>query len=234
MAHALEATGRFRAVRVGCHKALPDMAEALDLLPPGPVVAAPLLMAEGWIFDAIRRRLADHPRAAEVSLAPAVGAHPDLWRLVETRALTLCGGHAWAPRRATLLLAGHGTPRHAGAAATTRAVAARITARGTFADVRVGFLDEPPSLAEVAANLPSDPCVAVGFFVDNGPHGRDDVAEALAAASCPVAYTGAVAADEAILPYLLDQIRAARPVAPAHGESGSSLSRPRHIASASV
>jgi hypothetical protein len=231
----LEATGRFRAVRVGCHKALPDLAETLDLLPPGPVVAAPLLMAEGWIFDAIRRRLADHPRAAEVGLAPAVGAHPDLWRLVEARALALCDRHSWTPRTTTLLLAGHGTPRHAGAAATTRAVAARITARGTFADVRVGFLDEPPSLADVAARLPRDhPRVAVGFFVDNGPHGREDVAEALASAPGPVAYTGAVAADEAILPYLLDQIRAARPVTSAQDGPDSPLSRPRHIASASV
>jgi len=236
LARALEATGCFRAVRVGCHKALPDMAEALDLLPPGPVIAAPLLMAEGWIFNAISRRLADHPRAVEVSLAPAVGTHPDLWRLVEARALALCDRHAWAPETTTLLLAGHGTPRHAGAAATTRAVATSIAARGTFADVRAGFLDESPELADVAAGLGSGPCVAVGFFVDNGPHGRDDVAEALAAAPGPVAYTGAVAADEAVLPYLLDQIRAARPVSTTTAQDGadSSLSRPRHIASARV
>lgn len=235
LARVLEATGRFRAVRVGCHKARPDLDEALDLLPPGPMVAAPLLMAEGWIFDAIRRRLADHPRAVEVSLAPPAGAHPDLWRLVEARALALCNRHSWAPKATTLLLAGHGTPRHAGAAATTRAVAARIGARGTFADVRTGFLDEVPELADVAAGLGSGPCVTVGFFVDNGPHGREDVAEALAAAPCPVAYTGAIAADEAIMPYLLDQVRVAKPVlATAQGTPGSVRSRPSHIAAASV
>jgi sirohydrochlorin ferrochelatase len=236
LARVLAATGQFRAVRVGCHKARPDLDEALGLLPPGPVVAAPLLMAKGWIFDAIRRRLASHPRTDEVSLAPPAGAHPDLWRLVETRALALCDRRSWQPRGTTLLLAGHGTPRHAGAAATTRAVAATIAARGTFAEVRTGFLDEAPELADVAAGLgPDRPCVAVGFFVDNGPHGRDDVAEALAAAPIPIAYTGAIAADEAVLPYLLDQIRAARPIlATAQGAPGSARSRPSHIAAASV
>jgi hypothetical protein len=212
LAPLLQRSGRFAAVGIGCHKAAPDLDTALASLPPGPVVAAPLLMAEGWIHAAVRRRLADHPRARDLALAPALGTHPELWRLVLARAVGVCEGAGWAPRATTLLLAGHGTPRHAGAAASTLAAAARIAARGCFARVRTGFLDQPPRLADVARGIGDGPCVAVGFFVDNGPHGRDDVRTALAAASRPIRYAGAVAADALVVPYLLEQTAAARPL----------------------
>lgn len=233
----LERAGRYATVRVGCHRAQPDLDAAIASLPPGSAVVAPLLMAEGWIFDAVRARLAAHPRAPDLRLAPALGAHPELWRLVELRAIALARSRNWHPMEATLLLAGHGTARHPGAATTTRAAARRIAARGGFARVDVGFLDQAPALAEVARGLGPGPCVVVGFFVDNGPHGREDVAAALEQASCPVAYTGAVGADAGMVPYLLDRIGEARPVlaSPRAAPSASaSRSRSRHITSASA
>jgi sirohydrochlorin cobaltochelatase len=234
IAPVLERAGRFAAVRVGCHKAEPDLDAAVATLPPGPAVVAPLLMAEGWIFDAIRARLAAHPRAVDLRLAPALGAHPGLWRLAERRALALAWQRGWRPAEATLLLAGHGTSRHPEAAATTRAAAGRVAARGRFARVLTGFLDQEPELAAVARGLGPGPCVAVGFFVDNGPHGREDVAEALAEAPCPVAYTGALGADAALVPFLLDRVAEARPVLAQAASAGSARSRERHMASASA
>ena len=214
LARALARSRRFAAVAAGCHKGEPGLDASLDALPAGAVIVLPLLMAEGWTYAAIRRRLLGHRRAGEVRLAPPLGTHPGLARLVAARALALCARERWQPRASTLLLAGHGTHRHAGGSAAIRAMAGRLAARHRFAAVRVGFLDEAPQLAAVAAALGPGPCVAVGCFVDNGPHGRDDVGTALRSAAGPLAYAGAIGADAAVVPYLLERVRAAGPLAP--------------------
>lgn len=209
---SLTATGRFGAVRAACHKGYPDLADVLDELSDGPIVVAPLLMAEGWTLEAIRARLAGHRRGRDCLLAPAIGSHPELWRLVQDRALARCSALGWRPAQTTLLLAAHGTLRHPGAALSAKDQAERLAELGLFADVRLGFLDQAPYLDEVVAGFGPRPAVAAGFFFDNGPHGRDDVSEALTAGSGPVAYLGALGADAGILPYLLDRVRLARPL----------------------
>jgi hypothetical protein len=60
------------------------------------------------------------------------------------------------------------------------------------------------------------------------------VAEALAEAPCPVAYTGALGADAALVPFLLDRVAEARPVLAQAASAGSARSRERHMASASA
>ena len=209
---SLAATGRFGTVRAACHKGRPDLTEVLDELGDGPIVVAPLLMAEGWTLEAIRARLAGHRRASTCTLTPSIGSHPELWRLVQDHALARCSALGWHPAQTTLLLAAHGTPRHPGAAASAKDQAEHLAEAGPFADVRLGFLDQAPDLEEVVAGLGPGPAIVAGFFFDNGPHGRDDVSEALTAASGPIAYLGALGADAGILPYLLERVRLARPL----------------------
>ena len=54
-------------------------------------------------------------------------------------------------RRATLVLAGHGSERHPAAAIAAKRHAAALAARGLFAEVHAGFLKQPPLLTEVVA-----------------------------------------------------------------------------------
>lgn len=148
-------------------------------------------MAEGFILELLRRRLADLPG---VELAAPIGTCPGLAELVLEAALATAGEHGFPPEASLLLLVGHGTPRHRGSARATAALVEALREKGSFAAVEPAFLEEPPLLQEVVAGEADRPVVAVGLFLDEGPHGRDDVLAALASAPGPVAYAGPVGA----------------------------------------
>lgn len=209
-AEAIRRLGRFDEVRVGCIKGSPDLAAALGGAPL-PVCIVPLLMAEGFIHDLMLRRLAELPGVRRI--AAPVGCHPGLTGLISRKAEAACREQGWAMRRTALLLIGHGTPRHRGSAEATRAEALRLAAAGRFAATAAAFLEEPPLPAEAVAGLPGEQVVAVGLFLDNGPHGDGDVREALAPVGRLVRYTGAIGADPAFTPLILDQAEAALAVA---------------------
>jgi hypothetical protein len=58
-------------------------------------------------------------------------------------------------------------------------VATRTRAHRLFADVRVSFLDEPPSL-EIAVSKISGPVAVVGLFSGEGLHGGHDAMRLMA------------------------------------------------------
>jgi sirohydrochlorin cobaltochelatase len=206
-AAAIAALGRFEQVRVGCIKGRPGLAEALSGAP-GPVRVVPLLMAEGFIHDLMRRRLAELPGHGAWRLAAPVGCHPGLPAAILAKATAACREQGWARDRTALLLIGHGTPRHRGSADATRDLARRLAGTG-FAAVEAAFLEEPPLPASAIAALPGGHVVAVGLFLDNGPHGDDDVREALAPVGRPLVYIGAIGAGPVLVPLILDQAAAA-------------------------
>jgi sirohydrochlorin cobaltochelatase len=208
-AAAIAALGRFEQVRVGCIKGRPGLAEAL-LDAPHPVCIVPLLMAEGFIHDLMRCRLADLPGCDAWRLASPIGCHPGLTEAIQEKAIAACRRQGWATDRTALLLIGHGTPRHHGSADATRDQARRLAGAG-FAAVAAAFLEEPPLPAQAVAALPGEHVVAVGLFLDNGPHGDEDVRDALAPVGRPVACTGAIGADPALVPLILDQAAAVSP-----------------------
>jgi sirohydrochlorin ferrochelatase len=149
---------------------------------------------------------------------------PRLASLVRRKLLTTCAERHWPPEESILLLVGHGTPQHPGSAAATRRHAATLAAEGTFAEVRTAYLDQPSFLAEATTALGRS-CVAVGLFVDDGPHGRDDVLQGLTRAGVPVAYTGAIGADPAILELIAGAARLRRAAA-APGRARATSARP--------
>jgi sirohydrochlorin ferrochelatase len=192
-AEALRAQGQ-ADVRVACIKGEPGLDEALDHAR-APITVVPLLMADGFIMRLLRDRLARRPG---VALRRPVGTDPRLAELVAARAMHACAERGWCPEATILLLIGHGTPQHPGSEAATRQHAAALRATASFAEVRTAYLDQSSFLAETAAAL-DRPCVAVGLFVDEGPHGRDDVLAGLATATVPTTYSGAIGTDPAIL-----------------------------------
>jgi sirohydrochlorin cobaltochelatase len=205
-AAAIGACGRYEQVRVGCIKGRPGLAEALDGAPP-PVRIVPLLMAEGFIHDLMQRRLAELPGWGTWQMAAPIGCHPGLTEAILAKAVAACRRQGWAVDRTALLLIGHGTPRHRASADATHDQARRLAGAG-FAATAAAFLEEPPLPADAIAPLPGEHVVAVGLFLDNGPHGDADVHDALAPVNRPVAYTGAIGADPVLVPLILDQAAA--------------------------
>jgi sirohydrochlorin ferrochelatase len=169
---------------------------------PVPVTIVPLLMSAGFIHGAMQRRLREIAPGGGWRLTAPVGANPRLADLILARAEELRRRLGWQPRATALLLVGHGTPRHAASAEHAGGIAGLLKDRG-FAAVGHALLEEPPFPASAAAALSGSRVIAVGLFLDNGPHGDADVRAALTGVGKPVAYAGAIGTDPALVPLIL-------------------------------
>ena len=177
-------------VQVGCLRARPSIEEALDRLE-APGRALPLLFSEGFILDRMRARIHRHRNGRRIRLLPVLGRHPDLAGLVVALGRRAAREAGLEPRASELLLVGHGTRRHPRSGALARAIAVRAAQHGAFARTAAAFLEQPPHL-DAHLRAARRPLVAVGLFMDPGPHGRDDVEAALENAPVPVRYAGPV------------------------------------------
>ena len=180
----------------------PGLAEALAGAP-SPVIVVPLLMADGFIMRLLRRRLAGR---TGVMLRPPVGLDPRLAGLVRRKALAACAERRWPPKETILLLVGHGTPQHPGSAAATEHHAATVAAAGTFAR-SAHCLSRPAVLPGRRPaprwTAPASPSVCSSTTARTARRR----AEGLARAGVPVAYTGAIGADPAILELIASSAR---------------------------
>jgi sirohydrochlorin ferrochelatase len=205
--HARAIRGRdgWSEVTVGCLRAEPSLAAALSGAVP-PVTVVPLLMAEGYIYRIIRRRLEELSPRGRWRLAAPVGSSTGLAGLILRRAEAMRRQRGWAMSRTSLLLIGHGTPRLA-ASAEHACTLARSLATCGYAEVGFALLEEPPLPAAAAQALRGDNVVAVGLFLDNGPHGDADVRAALTPVEKWVAYTGAIGTDPSFASLIVRQAR---------------------------
>lgn len=192
----------FAAVRVACLRGEPALETVLAAVR-APAVVVPLLLARGYIFDWARERIARIRPDLPVS-AP-VGVHPGCAALMREMAMEAAARAGFDPARSVLLLVGHGTPKHPETRTTLERHAARLALESGFARVETAWLECEPCLAAIVETLHGVPVVAVGFFVDAGPHGRDDVGAALAPLGGSVVYAGPVGLHPA-LPRLIGDV----------------------------
>lgn len=135
----------------------------------------PMFMAEGW-FTGIElpRRLAEAD-AAGARITRPFGADPALPELVVRRAQQAALDEGWAPEDTTLLLTAHGSQRSQASANITRALAQLIAPH--FAEVRTGFVEQEPFIAEAARDL--DQAVMLPLFALRAEHVLEDLPDAL-------------------------------------------------------
>ncbi|GBD41142.1 hypothetical protein HRbin39_00520 [bacterium HR39] len=196
----------FAAVRPACLRGEPALETVLAGVR-APAVVVPLLLARGYIFDWARERIARIRPDLPVS-AP-VGVHPGCAALMREMALGAAAQAGFDPAASVLLLVGHGTPKHPETRTTLERHAARLALESGFARVETAFLECEPLVTEVVATLGGASVVAVAFFVDAGPHGRDDVGAALAPLGENAIYAGPVGLHPALPRLIRDVARVA-------------------------
>ena len=209
-AERIAARGLFAEVHACALKGAPGLVETLGTVAAPEIVFSPLLMAEGYTLEVMRRQLdRRRPRAARLTVCRPIGVHPRLGDMIRDKALARCAARSWDPAATALLIVGHGTERHPDSGTTARWHAGQIAAQGAFAAVAVAFLDEAPRVPEALDALKATPCVAVGLFVDAGEHGEEDIPALLAPARDRAVYAGPLGPDPLITGLILDQVQAA-------------------------
>jgi len=180
-----EATLAAFAAEVG--RALPDWQIAsATLAKPGALEAAlqgsgphpliyPLFMTAGWFTgDELRKRLRDR----QADILPPFGLDPGLPDMTAELLRDVMAREGWQPSETRLFIAAHGSGRSRNSARDTQAFARALTGRMSFADIRIGFVEEAPYLADMAFDL-GHQAICLPFFAAKGGHVLDDIPEAL-------------------------------------------------------
>jgi len=148
---------------------------ALDAAGQQPLIY-PLFMTEGWFTgDNLRKRLHAAP---EARVLRPFGVSPALPDLAADLLRAVLAERNWAAGNTQLFIAGHGSGRSPNSARDTRAFADALARRIAFAENRVGFVEEPPYLADQAAGL-GQQSICLPFFAMRLGHVIDDIPDAL-------------------------------------------------------
>ncbi|WP_371227259.1 CbiX/SirB N-terminal domain-containing protein [Roseovarius sp. 2305UL8-3] len=146
----------------------------LEACPPDPLIY-PMFMSQGWFTgDNLRKRLGSHP--AQLLLPFGVDPHlPDMAAQLLQGVLDKA---TWSAAETQLFIPGHGSGRSPNSARDTYAFAEALKERIHFGEQRVGFVEQDPSLVDMATGLgPKSICLP--FFAARGGHVVDDITEAL-------------------------------------------------------
>ena len=180
-------------VAVGFLKQSPTLEEAWEATEGADRIVVPLLASAGYFAQTILpRRLGlegvsfgavQEHRGQRVIYTEPVGTDPGMDELVleAARGLRAAAGRADVGDggESTLLIIGHGTPRHRASGQSVRDCAARLRDRGEFSAVRFGFVDEEPSIASALSDCPRGEVFAVPYFICDGPHVLEDIPDGL-------------------------------------------------------
>ena len=164
----------------GVTLAAPGRLEAAVVELGGPIVY-PFFMAGGWFTKVeLPRRLAA-AGSDGLSVRAPFGESAAVTKLAVDAAVSEAARQGWRSDEVSLVLAAHGSGRSRVPAEAAGRVAAAVRAAGRFAEVRLGFIEEEPSVAAVAAGL-GDRALCLPLFVARWGHVVTDVPEALAEA----------------------------------------------------
>lgn len=160
--------------------AAPDALDhALDGLK-APVVL-PFFMTGGWFTrDELPRRLAAAGRR-DLALMPAFGTMPAVTDLAISAAREAALARGWQIEETVLVLAAHGSGRSRAPSQAAGTLRTTLAAALPFREVRLGFIEEDPSLQSAATGA-GERTLCLPLFVACWGHVLTDVPEALRAA----------------------------------------------------
>ena len=165
----------------GATLAAPGALEAaLAALPQAAPLVFPLFMSDGWFVHVKLPQRLGEARGGVFEMVRPLGLDPALHRLCLRYARAAAEAAGLPPARTTLLLAAHGSPSDPRPRRAVAAAVAALAGAGVFHEVRAGFLEEAPLLAE-AARI-EGPALCLPFFAGRAGHVESDVPRALAEA----------------------------------------------------
>lgn len=142
----------------------------------------PYFMAEGYFTG---RVLAPKTKALGLTQMRPFGVESQLIDAAETELSRVLQHHDWNVKDTAILIAAHGSAVSRTSANSTYAIADALQQRLQFREMRCGFIEEPPFVAEQAKELGQAICLP--FFALNAGHMLDDMPAALSEAK----FTGA-------------------------------------------
>ncbi len=163
-----------RSATLAAPRRLEDSVAAL----PERAAIYPLFMAKGWfVTSALPARL----EGRSVPVLDPLGVDPDLPARIAGHLRKVIADRDQSPAETNIVLAAHGSGRSHNPARVARDFAKALATELGCPPLRLGFVEEPPSIEEAASGL-DDTALCLPFFALLGGHTIDDVPQALDAA----------------------------------------------------
>ena len=178
LAESLRGRRVFDEVAVAFHQGEPGFDSVLDEVSAEEITVVPLLTSAGHYNDVVLPdALARNRRHAEVRLrqTPPVGTHAGIAPLVARRVTELLRDSAAQRDAVSLLIVGHGTPRHPESRASTLQLVETLRRRRVTGEVIAGFLDDEPTVEETLSRVRHQTVVVVPFLIGGGNHTLEDL-----------------------------------------------------------
>lgn len=136
----------------------------------------PLFMADGWFTGtALPERLMERDHN---DLLSPLGMDPQLPAIALEVLTQQLAAQDWKMSKTRLIIAAHGGRNSKNPAKATRKFVNAIKGISNFAEVRIGFIEEQPDVADVAVDAGAC-AICLPFFASNGLHVRNDIPVAL-------------------------------------------------------
>ncbi|MDQ3426902.1 MAG: uroporphyrinogen-III C-methyltransferase [Gemmatimonadota bacterium] len=234
LAQTIRGRRLFDEVAVAFHQGEPGFNTVLDELAADEVTVVPFMTSAGYYSNVVLpEALARNRRYPEVRLrqAPPVGTHPGMASLFARRVSELLRSHELTREATSLVLVGHGTPRHPESRGSTLALVETLQQRRLAAQVIAGFIDDTPSLSLVLDQVTGEAVVIVPFLIGGGTHALSDLPRlsGLPAGELPVAarvggrfvlLDHAIGSQPGIAELVVDLARRHTPPPPKRGQRG--------------
>jgi uroporphyrin-III C-methyltransferase/precorrin-2 dehydrogenase/sirohydrochlorin ferrochelatase len=178
LAESLRRRRLFDEVAAAFHQGEPGFDTVLDELAADEVTVVPCFTSDGYYADQVLpEALARNRRFGELRLrqTPPLGTHAGIAPLVARRVTELLRTHQLERDGTTLLVVGHGTPRHPKSREATERLVEALRRRRVVAEVVPAFLDDEPPLAQAIAGLGHPAALVVPFLIGGGAHAVEDL-----------------------------------------------------------
>jgi len=180
MVKTVRERGGFDEVRCGLWKEEPHVSITLDKLESEDITIVPFFIADGYYTGKVIPEQMELEGAVTrrdgkiIRYTRAVGSHPAFADLILSHAREA----GWRPGDSLVVL-GHGTPKHPGSGVNIYLQAERIRARYPGEDVCTLFIDEPPFVTDAWRHCRGQRIVVVPLFVADGWHVTETIPEDL-------------------------------------------------------
>ncbi len=155
--------------------AAPGSLEAMMDSLPSDTVIYPLFMAKGWfVTSALPKRVGNRG----LQILDPLGVDPELANLAASALQDALVANQWLASKTDLVIAAHGSGRSRNPAIVTQDFAKTLGEILAFKSIHVGFVEEPPSIADAASSV-GQKSICLPFFACTGGHVLEDVPQEL-------------------------------------------------------
>jgi uroporphyrin-III C-methyltransferase len=178
LAESLRGRRLFDEVAVAFHQGEPGYDTVLDELGAEEITVVPFLTSAGHYSEVVLpEALARNRRFAEVRLrqTPPVGTHAGVAPLVARRVTELLRDDGLERDAVSLVLVGHGTPRHPSSRAATEHLADTLRRRRVAGEIAAVFLDDDPPIDDALVHAKRGTVLVIPFLIGGGTHALEDV-----------------------------------------------------------